>query len=88
MSSDPLRHWYNSYFFLRKIRQSIQSLFEENRILPVLTLLRENLWPEGKLRVPLQPRTAEEKLRSRDEANRKLSALVPGSMTPTVKNES
>lgn len=41
-------------------------------------MLRENLWPGGKLRAPLEPRTVEEKLRSRDEANRKLSALVPG----------
>ncbi|KAG8219562.1 PhoX domain-containing protein [Butyriboletus roseoflavus] len=61
----------------QKIRQSIQSQFEESRILPVLTMLRENLWPGGKLRASSQPRTAEEKLRSRDEANRKLSALVP-----------
>ena len=68
----------NSGFFLRKIRHSIHALFEESRILPVLSMLRENLWPGGKLRAPSQPRTAEEKLRSRDEANRKLSALVPG----------
>jgi len=61
----------------QKIRQSVQSLFEEGRILPMLSLLRENLWPEGKLRAPPQPRTTEEKLHSRDEANRKLSALVP-----------
>ncbi|KAF8140541.1 PhoX domain-containing protein [Boletus edulis] len=61
----------------QKIRQSVQSLFEEGRILPILGLVRENLWPEGKLRAPPQPRTAEEKLQSRDEANRKLSALVP-----------
>ncbi|KAF9225522.1 hypothetical protein BS17DRAFT_700551 [Gyrodon lividus] len=61
----------------RKIRQSMKSLFEESRILPVLTMFRDNLWPRGKLRPPSQPRTAEEKRRSRDEANRKLSALVP-----------
>ncbi|KAF8560094.1 hypothetical protein OG21DRAFT_1502449 [Imleria badia] len=61
----------------QKIRQSIQSLFEESRILPLVTLLRENLWPGGKLTASSQPRTAEEKIRSRDEANRKLSALVP-----------
>ncbi|KIJ66229.1 hypothetical protein HYDPIDRAFT_109224 [Hydnomerulius pinastri MD-312] len=61
----------------RKIRQSIKSLFEESRILPVLTMFRDNLWPGGKPKPPSQPRTSEEKLRSRDEANRKLSALVP-----------
>ncbi|KAH7886060.1 PhoX domain-containing protein [Phlebopus sp. FC_14] len=61
----------------RKIRRSIRSLYEESRILPVITMLRDNLWPGGKLKPPSQPRTADEKLRSRDEANRKLSALVP-----------
>ncbi|KAF8846095.1 PhoX domain-containing protein [Paxillus ammoniavirescens] len=61
----------------RKIRQSMKSLFEESRILPLLAMLRDNLWPGGKLKTPSQPRTAEEKHRSRDEANRKLSALVP-----------
>lgn len=39
---------------------------------------RDNLWPNGKLRGPGVPRTTEEKIRTRDEANRKLSALVPG----------
>ncbi|KAH7930927.1 hypothetical protein BV22DRAFT_1027684 [Leucogyrophana mollusca] len=61
----------------RKIRQSIRSLFEESRIMPVITMLRDTLWPGGKLKQTAQPRTSEEKLRSRDEANRKLSALVP-----------
>ncbi|KAG9314111.1 PhoX domain-containing protein [Chiua virens] len=61
----------------QKIRQSIYSLFEESRLLPLLATLRESVWPGGKLKPPSQPRTAEEKLRSRDEANRKLSALVP-----------
>jgi len=42
-----------------------------------LTTLRDNLWPQGKLKPPGVPRTAEEKLRTKDEANRKLSSLVP-----------
>ncbi|KAH7910457.1 PhoX domain-containing protein [Hygrophoropsis aurantiaca] len=61
----------------RKIRHSIGALFEESRIMPVITMLRDALWPGGKLRPPSQPRTSEDKLRSRGEANRKLSALVP-----------
>ncbi|OAX40073.1 hypothetical protein K503DRAFT_768931 [Rhizopogon vinicolor AM-OR11-026] len=61
----------------RQIRQSIKSLFEESRIIPVLNLFKGSLWPGGKLKPPGQPRSAEEIMRSRDEANRKLSALVP-----------
>ncbi|KAG0700658.1 PhoX domain-containing protein [Suillus ampliporus] len=61
----------------RQIRQSIKSLFEENRIVPVLVLFKDSLWPGGKLKPPGQPRSTEEIMRSRDEANRKLSALVP-----------
>lgn len=44
----------------------------------ILGMLRGTLWPGGRLREPAAARTAEEKLRSRNEANRKLSALVPG----------
>jgi sorting nexin-25 len=43
-----------------------------------INLLRDNLWPGGKLKPQGIPRTAEEKIRTRDEANRKLSSLVPG----------
>jgi len=46
-----------------------------------ISLLRDNLWPGGKLRPPGLPRTTEEKIRTRDEANRKLSSLVPGELS-------
>ncbi|KAG2156578.1 PhoX domain-containing protein [Suillus bovinus] len=61
----------------RQIRQSIKSLFEESRIMPILTFFKDSLWPGGKLKPPGQPRSTEEITRSRDGANRKLSALVP-----------
>lgn len=61
----------------RQIRQSIKSLFEENRIMPILAFFKDSLWPGGKLKPPGQPRSTEEITGSRDEANRKLSALVP-----------
>ncbi|KAG1864682.1 PhoX domain-containing protein [Suillus subalutaceus] len=61
----------------RQIRQSIKSLFEESRIMPILAFFKDSLWPGGKLKPPGQPRSTEEVTRSRDEANRKLSALVP-----------
>ncbi|KAI6047889.1 PhoX domain-containing protein [Pisolithus marmoratus] len=61
----------------RKVRQSVSSLYEESQIARILGMLRDTLWPGGKMRTQPQARTAEEKLRSRHEANRKLSALVP-----------
>jgi hypothetical protein len=39
---------------------------------------RNGLWPGGKLKPPSVPRTSDEKLQTRDDANRKLSALIPG----------
>lgn len=61
----------------RQIRQSIKSMFEESRIMPILAFFKDSLWPGGKLKPPGQPRSTEEITSSRDEANRKLSALVP-----------
>ena len=66
------------YITFRKIRDNLKTLFEESRLLSLLKLFRNSLWPGGKLRPQPIPRTQEEKLRTRDEANRKLSSLVPG----------
>jgi sorting nexin-25 len=62
----------------RKIRENVKGLLSEMRLLSYINLLRDSLWPGGKLKPPDVPRTAEEKIRTRDEANRKLSSLVPG----------
>ena len=62
----------------RKLRENVRILFVPAKLLSYLTTLRDNLWPQGKLKPPSVPRTAEEKLRTKDEANRKLSSLVPG----------
>ncbi|KAJ7103236.1 PhoX domain-containing protein [Mycena belliarum] len=61
----------------RKIRENVKALLEESRIMVFVNLFRNGLWPGGKLKPPSVPRTAEEKLKTRDEANRKLSSLVP-----------
>ncbi|KAJ7751186.1 PhoX domain-containing protein [Mycena maculata] len=61
----------------RKIRETVKGLLEESRIMVFVNLFRNGLWPGGKLKPPSVPRTADEKLRTRDEANRKLSSLVP-----------
>jgi len=39
---------------------------------------KNGLWPDGKLKPPGVPRMLDERERTRDEANRKLSALMPG----------
>ncbi len=41
-------------------------------------IFRDSLWEGGQLKAKGPSRTAEEKLRTRDDANRKLSALIPG----------
>ncbi|KAG5647728.1 hypothetical protein DXG03_008451 [Asterophora parasitica] len=62
----------------RKIRENVKSWLEESRVLSWLKVFRDGLWPGGKLRPSGVPRSYEEKLHTRDEANRKLSSLVPG----------
>ncbi|KAK0208716.1 PhoX domain-containing protein [Desarmillaria ectypa] len=61
----------------RKIRETFKSLVGESRLLSYINTFRDGLWPGGKLKPPGVPRTSEERLRTRDEANRKLSALFP-----------
>ena len=67
-----------AYELTRKIRDNFKILLSESRVLSYIKLLRESLWPGGKLKPTGIPRSAEEKIRTRDEANRKLSSLVPG----------
>ena len=61
-----------------KIRENIKGLLSEPRLMSYINLLRDNLWPGGKFKPQGVPRTVEEKIRTRDDANRKLSSLVPG----------
>ncbi|KAF9055864.1 PhoX domain-containing protein [Panaeolus papilionaceus] len=61
----------------RKVRENVKGLVSESRLMSYINLFRDNLWPGGKLRSAGAPRTHDEKLRTRDEANRKLSSLVP-----------
>lgn len=41
-------------------------------------MFRDSMFPGGQLRPPPLPRSAEEKSQARDDANRMLSALIPG----------
>jgi sorting nexin-25 len=47
-------------------------------IMNFIGTLRDSTWPGGQFRQPSSPRTAEEKSQARDDANRMLSALIPG----------
>jgi sorting nexin-25 len=64
--------------YFRKIREQVKAFLEESRIMVIVNLFRNGLWPGGKLKPPSVPRTPDEKLKTRDDANRKLSSLVPG----------
>lgn len=61
----------------RKIRETFAMYVDELHLVNYINIFRDGLWPGGQLKLPSVPRTAEEKLRTRDEANRKLSALMP-----------
>ncbi|KIY73598.1 PhoX domain-containing protein [Cylindrobasidium torrendii FP15055 ss-10] len=61
----------------RKIRETAKMLVDAPRLLGFLDVFRNGMWPDGKLKPPSPPRTAEDKMKTRDEANRKLSALFP-----------
>jgi sorting nexin-25 len=66
-----------------KLREIVKSYLDELRLISFINLFRNELWPGGDLKPPSTPRTLEEKLRTRDEANRKLSSLFPGKiLTP------
>jgi hypothetical protein len=68
----------------RKIRDTFRSFLEETQLVSLAQMFRDSLWPGGQLRTSSVPRTSDEKDRTRDEANRKLSALIPGRSTLTT----
>ncbi|KAF8587012.1 hypothetical protein K439DRAFT_1631139 [Ramaria rubella] len=61
----------------RKLRDTVRAYLDESHLMRYLNVFRSSLWPKGQLRPSSVPRTTEEKARTRDEANRKLSALIP-----------
>ncbi|KAI0345241.1 hypothetical protein BDW22DRAFT_1354143 [Trametopsis cervina] len=61
----------------RKLRDTVKSMLDESHLMSYINIFRGALWEGGKLKTGGTPRTAEEKLRTRDDANRKLSALIP-----------
>lgn len=73
-----LAFYFDDVVYDRKVRETLKSAAGTTQIMGILRTFRDSLWPGGKLRPPSVPRTAEEKLQTRDDANRKLSSLIPG----------
>ncbi|TDL28105.1 hypothetical protein BD410DRAFT_782067 [Rickenella mellea] len=61
----------------RKLRDSISSLLDEPHLMTFVNIFKDSMWPGGQLKPPGSPRSADEKTRTREEANRKLTALLP-----------
>lgn len=64
----------------RKVRESIKAYLDEPHVLSYLNIFKDGMWPNGRLKPPSAPRIVDEKARTRDEANRKLSTLLPGKL--------
>ncbi|KIO31779.1 hypothetical protein M407DRAFT_19292 [Tulasnella calospora MUT 4182] len=61
----------------RKSKEVAKAYLDESHLLQYVNTFKNIMWPGGSLKGPSEPRTAEEKIRTRDEANRKLSTLMP-----------
>ncbi|KAG8875090.1 Intermediate filament protein [Tulasnella sp. 331] len=61
----------------RKLRDVAKIQMDESHMLQYITSFRDSLWPNGSIKPPSPPRTAEEKIKTREDANKKLSALMP-----------
>lgn len=62
----------------RRLRDVMKAQLDESHVLQYLTTFKEGIWPNGSLKPASPPRTAEDKIRTREDANKKLSTLMPG----------
>jgi sorting nexin-25 len=60
----------------RKVRDSVKAFTQEDSILKYVEMVKESMWPGGKLR-EAKPRTVTERSKSRKEASVMLATLVP-----------
>ncbi|GAA6009459.1 hypothetical protein JCM11491_003565 [Sporobolomyces phaffii] len=61
----------------RKFRDSVKMLLAPPQLVTYIASLKAGLWPDGQLKPKTPPRTTDEKLATKESANRKLSALMP-----------
>lgn len=60
----------------RKIRDTVKGFLHEDSVLKYIEMVKETMWPGGKLRES-KPRTPAEKARSKTEASVMLATLIP-----------
>lgn len=63
---------------IRKLRETVHFLETEPMIVFYLKKITSSLWPDGKTLTFKTPRRPDEKQHTKEEANRKLSAWLPG----------
>lgn len=62
----------------RKVRDTTKDVLQESFVVRVIGTIREAIWPGGALKTGSAPRSIEDRGRTREDANRKLSSLIPG----------
>ncbi|KAG0649566.1 RNA methyltransferase [Hyphodiscus hymeniophilus] len=61
----------------RKVRENIKGLVHEDAIIRYINLLKDSMWPGGKVKKDSRTRTANERASSRKEASLMLATLIP-----------
>ncbi len=61
----------------RRVRDAVRAAIEDDSLVRYVDLLRNTMWPDGKVRQAPVPRTLAEKARTKKEASIILDALVP-----------
>jgi sorting nexin-25 len=61
----------------RKVRENVKALVQEDAIVRYINLLKDSMWPGGKLKRGGQMRSSNEKSKTRKEASLMLATLVP-----------
>ena len=61
----------------RKVRDNTKMYLEEDSVAKYINLIKDAMWPGGKMKQPSAPRTDAEKAKSRKEAGALLATLIP-----------
>jgi sorting nexin-25 len=61
-------------------------LFAPAQLVTYISTLQNSLWPDGEMKPKAPPRTAAEKLATKESAGLKLAALMPGSSSLALPN--
>ncbi|KAI9775655.1 MAG: Intermediate filament protein [Geoglossum umbratile] len=61
----------------RKVRENAKVLVQEESVEKYINLVKESMWPDGKVRREARVRTTNEKVKSRTEASLMLATLIP-----------